>query len=68
MCDADVDEILKDGPFGLLPESCRDNVDRNDTPQSVGRHLRDVYSSVLMIANDRILATNAQLLLVHKAT
>jgi acyl-CoA dehydrogenase len=41
---------------------------RNDTPQSVGRHLRDVYSSVLMIANDRILATNAQLLLVHKAT
>jgi acyl-CoA dehydrogenase len=41
---------------------------RNDTPQSVGRHLRDVYSSLLMIANDRILATNAQLLLVHKAT
>jgi acyl-CoA dehydrogenase len=41
---------------------------RNDTPQSVGRHLRDVYSSVLMIANDRILATNAQILLVHKAT
>ncbi|HET6333128.1 MAG TPA: acyl-CoA dehydrogenase family protein [Polyangiales bacterium] len=41
---------------------------RNDTPQSVGRHLRDVYSSILMIANDRILATNAQLLLVHKAT
>jgi acyl-CoA dehydrogenase len=39
---------------------------RNDTPQSVGRHLRDVYSSILMIGNDRIHATNAALLLVHK--
>jgi acyl-CoA dehydrogenase len=39
---------------------------RNGTPQSVGRHLRDVYSSLLMIGNDRIHATNAQLLLVHK--
>lgn len=39
---------------------------RNDTPQSVGRHLRDAYSSILMIGNDRIHATNAALLLVHK--
>jgi acyl-CoA dehydrogenase len=33
---------------------------------SVGRHLRDLYSAPLMIANDRILSTNAALLLVHK--
>jgi acyl-CoA dehydrogenase len=39
---------------------------RNDTAHSVGRHLRDVYSSLLMIGNDRIHATNAQLLLVYK--
>ncbi|HEY2735250.1 MAG TPA: acyl-CoA dehydrogenase family protein [Polyangiales bacterium] len=39
---------------------------RNDSKESVGRHLRDVYSSLLMIGNDRIHATNAQLLLVYK--
>jgi acyl-CoA dehydrogenase len=39
---------------------------RNDTAHSVGRHLRDIYSSLLMIGNDRIHATNAQLLLVYK--
>ncbi|MBE7219180.1 MAG: acyl-CoA/acyl-ACP dehydrogenase [Caulobacteraceae bacterium] len=35
---------------------------RNDTPVSVGRHLRDVLSAPLMIANDRILANTAALL------
>jgi acyl-CoA dehydrogenase len=40
---------------------------KNDTPFSVGRHLRDSLSAALMIANDRIHATNAALLLVHKA-
>ncbi len=39
---------------------------RNDTPYSVGRHLRDALSAALMIGNDRIHATNAALLLVHK--
>ena len=39
---------------------------KNDTPFSVGRHLRDALSGALMIANDRIHATNAALLLVHK--
>ena len=39
---------------------------KNDTPFSVGRHLRDALSATLMIANDRIHATNAALLLVHK--
>ena len=40
---------------------------KNDTPFSVGRQLRDSLSATLMIANDRIHATNAALLLVHKA-
>ncbi len=39
---------------------------KNDTPFSVGRHLRDALSAALMIANERIHATNAGLLLVHK--
>ena len=39
---------------------------KNDTPFSVGRHLRDALSAALMIGNDRIHATNAALLLVHK--
>ena len=39
---------------------------KNDTPSSVGRHLRDSLSAALMIANERIHATNAGLLLVHK--
>jgi acyl-CoA dehydrogenase len=40
---------------------------KNDTPFSVGRHLRDALSAALMISNERIHATNAALLLVHKA-
>ena len=39
---------------------------KNDTPFSVGRHLRDVMSSVLMVANERIHRTDAQLLLIAK--
>jgi acyl-CoA dehydrogenase len=39
---------------------------RNDTPYSVGRHLRDALSAPLMIANERIHATNAGLLLIAK--
>lgn len=37
-----------------------------DSKYSLGRHLRDAYSAALMIGNDRIYATNASLLLVHK--
>lgn len=33
---------------------------------SVGRHLRGEHSASLMIANDRILAANVSMLLVHK--
>ncbi|MCA1572337.1 MAG: acyl-CoA/acyl-ACP dehydrogenase [Chloroflexi bacterium] len=39
---------------------------KNDTPFSVGRHLRDSMSASLMVANERIHMTNASLLLVAK--
>jgi acyl-CoA dehydrogenase len=39
---------------------------KNDTPFSVGRHLRDAMSACLMIANERIHKTNANLLLIAK--
>jgi acyl-CoA dehydrogenase len=39
---------------------------RNDTPFSVGRHLRDSLSAPLMVANARIHQTNAGLLLIAK--
>lgn len=39
---------------------------RNAGEWSLGRHLRDAHSAALMIHNDRIRRTNADLLLVHK--
>ncbi len=39
---------------------------KNDTPYSIGRHLRDTMSACLMVANDRIHQTNASLLLIAK--
>lgn len=39
---------------------------KNDTPFSVGRHLRDTMSACLMIANERIHQRNADLLLIAK--
>jgi acyl-CoA dehydrogenase len=39
---------------------------QNNTPFSVGRHLRDCMSGALMIANERIHETNASLLLIAK--
>jgi acyl-CoA dehydrogenase len=39
---------------------------KNDSPFSVARQLRDAHSASLMVANDRIYASNASLLLVHK--
>ena len=39
---------------------------KNDTPFSVGRHLRDTMSAPLMIANERIHERNALLLLIAK--
>ncbi len=39
---------------------------RNDTPYSLGRHLRDAFGAMVMILNDRLYGTNASLLLVSK--
>lgn len=39
---------------------------KNDTPFSVGRHLRDSMSACLMVANERIHTTDASLLLIAK--
>jgi len=39
---------------------------RNDSPYSLGRLLRDAHGAALMVNNDRIIANNAQLLLVHR--
>jgi acyl-CoA dehydrogenase len=39
---------------------------KNDTPFSMGRHIRDSMSARLMIANERIHQTNASLLLIAK--
>ena len=39
---------------------------KNNTPYSVGRHLRDAHSAALMISNDRILGNTSNLLLAHR--
>jgi acyl-CoA dehydrogenase len=39
---------------------------KNDNKFSMGRHIRDAQSAMVMVGNDRILATNANLLLVLK--
>jgi acyl-CoA dehydrogenase len=41
---------------------------RNTGPFALGRHLRDAHSGALQVSNDRILLTNASMLLVHKDT
>ena len=39
---------------------------KNDTPFSLGRHLRDIMSAPIMINNDRIFANTSNMLLIHK--
>lgn len=39
---------------------------RQDSPYSLGRLLRDAHGAAVMVNNDRIIANNAQMLLVHK--
>ncbi|HMN72741.1 MAG TPA: acyl-CoA dehydrogenase family protein [Rhodoblastus sp.] len=39
---------------------------RNNTPYSVGRHMRDALSAQIMISNDRIFGNVANLLLMHR--
>jgi acyl-CoA dehydrogenase len=64
---------LKIAASEQAPEVCRGAMSvcgivgyKNDTPFSVGRHLRDTMSGCLMVANDRIHQTNASLLLIAK--
>lgn len=40
---------------------------RNDSPFSLGRHLRDAHSAALMVANDRIAGAMGKMLLVQRA-
>ncbi len=58
-------EQTRDVCFGAL-DVCGIMGFKNDTPFSVGRHLRDALSAPLMIANERIHQTNAALLLITK--
>ena len=58
-------EQTRDVCFGAL-DVCGIMGFKNDTPFSVGRHLRDALSAPLMIANERIQQTNAALLLIAK--
>jgi acyl-CoA dehydrogenase len=39
---------------------------REDSPFTLGRLLRDAHGAAVMVNNDRIIANNAQMLLVHK--
>jgi acyl-CoA dehydrogenase len=64
---------LKIAASEQAPQVCRGAMNvcgivgyKNDTPFSVGRHLRDTMSASLMVANDRIHQTNASLLLIAK--
>ncbi len=64
---------LKIAASEQAPRVCRGALDvcgimgfKNDTPFSVGRHLRDTMSACLMVANERIHETNARLLLIAK--
>lgn len=41
---------------------------QNDTPYSVARHLRDLYSAVLMIGNDQMRESSARMLLGRAPT
>lgn len=64
---------LKIAASTTAPRICQGALDvigivgyKNDTPFSVGRHLRDSLSAPLMITNERIHQTNASLLLIAK--
>ena len=39
---------------------------RNDSPESLSRHLRDIHSAALMISNERIIGNSAALLAAYR--
>ena len=64
---------LKIAASEQAPKLCQDAMGvcgivgfKNDSPFSIGRHLRDAMSGSLMVANERIHKTNASLLLIAK--
>jgi acyl-CoA dehydrogenase len=64
---------LKLGASEQAPKICQDVLEvvgimayKNDSPYGVGRHLRDTLSARLMVANERINAIDAGLLMIAK--
>jgi acyl-CoA dehydrogenase len=64
---------LKLGASEQAPKICQDVLEvvgimayKNDSPYGVGRHLRDSLSARLMVANERINAIDAGLLMIAK--
>jgi acyl-CoA dehydrogenase len=64
---------LKVAATQLLPKIVQDSLMicgilgfKNDSKFAMSRHIRDSLAGALMVGNDRILATNAAMLLVHK--
>jgi acyl-CoA dehydrogenase len=51
---------------GEAIQICGISAYKNDSPHSLGRHLRDAHSAALMVSNDRLRDTNASLLMVRK--
>ena len=54
---------------GIVSEAlaiCGIQAYKNNGPFSLGRHLRDAHSSIMMVHNDRIQQTNASMLLIYK--
>ena len=63
--------ILKIAASEQAPRICQEAMGvcgivgfKNDSPFSIGRHLRDAMSAALMVANERLHKTNASLLLI----
>jgi len=56
-----VKEIVMDGM-----EACGIAAYRQNSPFSLGRHMRDALSASVMISNDRILEYNATMQLIHR--
>lgn len=52
---------------GEIMQLCGIAAYKNDSPYSVGRHLRDLHSAPIMINNDRLMASSAILMMAERA-
>ena len=52
---------------GEIMQLCGMAAYKNDSPYSVGRHLRDLHSAPIMINNDRLMASSAVLMMAERA-